>query len=123
MDSAYTRENRTLVIPWSGKTGTHEISQIEKNHELDRSPLGVGTRSLRQAADFDFSGSPARNRGNIRSRGEPTFLTGGLTCMRNGLTYSIPAAFLFGLLVRRGATLFPKLIGTVAGGLAGPARI
>jgi hypothetical protein len=39
--------------------------------------------------------------------------------MRNGLTYSIPAAFLFWLLVRRGAILYPKLIGAAAGGLAG----
>jgi hypothetical protein len=39
--------------------------------------------------------------------------------MKNGLTYSIPGALFFWLLVRRGAILFPKLIGAAAGGLAG----
>jgi hypothetical protein len=50
---------------------------------------------------------------------EAAFVAVGLVCMRNGLTYSIPAAFLFWLLVRRGAILYPKLIGAAAGGLAG----
>jgi hypothetical protein len=54
---------------------------------------------------------------------EPAFVANGLTCMRNGLTYSIPAAFLFWLLVRRGAILYPKLIGLAAGGLAGLAGL
>jgi hypothetical protein len=39
--------------------------------------------------------------------------------MKNGLTHSIPGALFFWLLVRRGAILFPKLIGAAAGGLAG----
>jgi len=55
----------------------------------------------------------------FRPHQEPAFVANGLACMKNGLTYSIPAAFLFWLLVRRGAILYPKLIGTAAGGLAG----
>jgi hypothetical protein len=55
----------------------------------------------------------------FRSRQESAFVAGGLACLRNGLTYSIPAAFLFWLLVRRGAILYPKLIGAAGGGLAG----
>jgi hypothetical protein len=39
--------------------------------------------------------------------------------LRNGITFSIPSAFLFWLVLRRGAILFPKLIGAAAGGLAG----
>ena len=47
------------------------------------------------------------------------FFQSGLTCMKSGLTYSIPGALFFWLLVRRGAILFPNLIGAAAGGLAG----
>lgn len=50
---------------------------------------------------------------------EQNFVANGLMCMKNGLTYAIPAAFLFWLLVRKGAILYPKLIGAMAGGLAG----
>ena len=42
-----------------------------------------------------------------------------LACLKNGLTYAIPGGLLFWLLVRRGAILFPKLIGAAVGGLAG----
>jgi hypothetical protein len=55
----------------------------------------------------------------FRPREELAFVQSGLACVRRGLTYSIPAAFLFWLLLRRGALLFPKLIGAAAGGLAG----
>jgi hypothetical protein len=55
----------------------------------------------------------------FRPREETAFITSGLTCMKNGLTYSIPAAFLFWLMVRRGAILYPKLMGAAIGGLAG----
>jgi hypothetical protein len=55
----------------------------------------------------------------FRPQEESAFVGGGLPCLRNGLTYSIPAAFLFWLLLRRGAMLFPKPIGAAAGGLAG----
>ena len=50
---------------------------------------------------------------------DPGFVENGLTCLKNGLTYAIPGGLLFWLLVRRGAILFPKLIGAAAGGLAG----
>jgi len=47
------------------------------------------------------------------------FIPGGLACMKNGFLFSIPAAFLLWLILRRGAVLLPKLIGAAAGGLAG----
>ena len=59
----------------------------------------------------------------FRPQQEPAFVADGLTCMRNGLTYAIPTAFLFWLLVRRGAILYPKRIGAAAGGLAGLAGL
>jgi hypothetical protein len=52
-------------------------------------------------------------------RAEPAFVASGLVCLKNGLTYSIPAAALFWTLIRRGAMLAPKVIGAAAGGLAG----
>jgi hypothetical protein len=55
----------------------------------------------------------------FRPREETAFVASGLACMKNGLTYSIPAAFLFWLMVRRGAILYPKLMGAAIGGLAG----
>jgi hypothetical protein len=59
----------------------------------------------------------------FRSRQEPAFLRSGVLCMKNGLTYSISAAFLLWLILRRGAILYPKLPGAVAGGLAGLAGL
>jgi hypothetical protein len=50
---------------------------------------------------------------------EPAFIAGGLVCMKNGLTYAIPASFLLWLTLRRGAILFPELIGAAMGGFAG----
>jgi hypothetical protein len=55
----------------------------------------------------------------FRSHEEVAFVAGGLGCIRNGLMCSAPAALLFFLLLRRGAALFPKLIGLAVGGLAG----
>ena len=55
----------------------------------------------------------------FRSHGELAFVADGLVCIKNGLTYSVPAALLFWLILRRGAILSPKLIGAVTGGLAG----
>jgi hypothetical protein len=55
----------------------------------------------------------------FRSRQESQFIAGGLMCMKNGLAYAVPAAFLLWLALRRGAILFPKLMGAAAGGLAG----
>jgi hypothetical protein len=56
---------------------------------------------------------------SFRSQQEPAFLASGVMCMKNGLTYSMPAAFLLWLILRRGAILYPILIGAIAGGLAG----
>ena len=44
----------------------------------------------------------------FRSWQKSAFIAGGLICMKNGLTYAIPAAFLLWLTLRRGAILFPK---------------
>jgi len=55
----------------------------------------------------------------FRSQRESAFILGGLACMKNGVLFSIPAAFLLWLILRRGALLLPKLIGAAAGGLAG----
>jgi hypothetical protein len=55
----------------------------------------------------------------FRPREEGAFVQSGLACVRRGLTYSIPAALLFWLLLRRGAILFPQLVGAAVGGLAG----
>src|SRR5579864_1930590 len=55
----------------------------------------------------------------FRSEEESAFFANGLMCIRNGLEYSIPTALLFWMLLRRGAMLFPKLIGAAAGGFAG----
>jgi len=53
------------------------------------------------------------------SQRDSAFMASGLMCMKNGLTYAILAAFLLWLTLRRGAILFPKLMGAAAGGLAG----
>ena len=55
----------------------------------------------------------------FRSQRESAFILGGLACMKNGLLFSVPAAFLLWLILRRGVLLLPKLIGAAAGGLAG----
>jgi hypothetical protein len=59
----------------------------------------------------------------FRSQRESAFIAVGLTCMKNGLTFSIAAAFLLWFILRRGAILYPNLIGAVAGGLAGLAGL
>jgi len=59
----------------------------------------------------------------FRPQRESAFIAGGLMCMKNGLTFSIPAAFLLWFILRRGAILYPRLIGAVAGGLAGLAGL
>jgi hypothetical protein len=55
----------------------------------------------------------------FRSQSESAFVTTGLMCFRSGLAYALPAGVLFWVLLRRGAVLFPKLMGAAAGGLAG----
>ena len=59
----------------------------------------------------------------FRSQRESAFIAVGLTCMKNGLMFAIPAAFLLWFILRRGAILYPKLIGAVTGGLAGLAGL
>ena len=54
----------------------------------------------------------------FRPQQESAFLASGVMCMKNGLMCSMPAGFLLWLIVRRGAILYPKLMGAVAGGLA-----
>ncbi len=50
---------------------------------------------------------------------ESAFVRHGLVCFQVGMLFAIPAAFLFALLLRRGAALSPLLTGATAGGLAG----
>jgi hypothetical protein len=50
---------------------------------------------------------------------EFTFVRTGLACFRTGMLFAIPSAFLFALLLMRGAGLSPLLTGATAGGLAG----
>src|SRR5260370_42624220 len=60
----------------------------------------------------------------FRPHEESAFFETGLACVRNGISLSVPSAFLFWLLLRRGAMLCPKIIGAAAAGLArlvGPA--
>jgi hypothetical protein len=55
----------------------------------------------------------------LRPREELAFVQSGLACVRRGLTYSVPAVFLFWLLLGRGYILSPRSIGAAVGGLAG----
>ena len=59
----------------------------------------------------------------FRSQRELAFIAGGLICMKNGLRFSVPAALLLWFILRRGAILYPRLMGAVAGGLAGLAGL
>ena len=55
----------------------------------------------------------------FRPQQESAFISNGLTCMKNGLMYSMTTAFLVWMLLRRGAVLYPKLMGAAAGGFTG----
>ncbi len=55
----------------------------------------------------------------FQSRQESAFVSKGLLCLSVGLKYAIPGALLSWLWLRRGATLFPRLMGATAGGFAG----
>ena len=59
----------------------------------------------------------------FRPQQDSTFMRSGIACIRNGLANSIPAVFIFWLLLRRGAILYPKLIGAAVGMLAGLAGL
>jgi hypothetical protein len=59
----------------------------------------------------------------FRPRQDLTFMTNGIACIRNGLVNSIPAVFVFWLLLKRSVILYPKLIGAAVGTLAGLAGL
>lgn len=50
---------------------------------------------------------------------DPTFLRSGEWCLKAGVPYAIPAAFVFWLILRRGAILSPRVVGAITGMLAG----
>jgi len=52
-------------------------------------------------------------------RTDPHFLRSGEACLKAGISYAIPAAVVFWLIVRRGAVLSPRIAGATAGMLAG----
>ena len=52
-------------------------------------------------------------------RTDPHFLQTGGACLKAGVPYAIPAGFVFWLILRRGAILSPRLVGAIAGMLAG----
>jgi hypothetical protein len=52
-------------------------------------------------------------------RVDPHFLRSGEACLKAGIPYAIPAAFLFWLILRRGAILSPRVAGAITGMLAG----
>ncbi len=55
----------------------------------------------------------------FRPQTETDFVGNGSACLIRGLSYAIPGAILFLVILRRGAILYPTLIGAAAGGLAG----
>ncbi len=57
--------------------------------------------------------------GIFQVQADPHFLQSGETCLKLGIPYAIPAAFVFWLLLRRGAILSPRVVGATAGMLAG----
>jgi hypothetical protein len=52
-------------------------------------------------------------------RTDPHFLRSGEACLKAGIPYAIPAAFVFWLILRRGAILSPRVAGAITGMLAG----
>jgi hypothetical protein len=57
--------------------------------------------------------------GVFQVRTDPHFLQAGEACLKAGVPYAIPAAFVFWLILRRGAILSPRLVGAITGMLAG----
>ena len=60
---------------------------------------------------------------SFEPRKEDWFISNSFACLKNGLIYSIAAALMFAVLVRRGAFLFPRLTGATVGALAGLAGL
>jgi hypothetical protein len=52
-------------------------------------------------------------------RTDPHFLQSGEACLKAGIPYAIPAAFVFWLILRRGAILSLRVAGAITGMLAG----
>lgn len=52
-------------------------------------------------------------------RTDPHFLQSGYRCLKAGVPYAIPAAFVFWFILRRGAILSPRVVGAITGMLAG----
>ena len=52
-------------------------------------------------------------------RTDPRFVQSGEACLKAGMPYAIPAAFVFWLILRRGAILSPRVAGAITGMLAG----
>jgi hypothetical protein len=52
-------------------------------------------------------------------RTDSHFLQSGEACLKAGIPYAIPAAFVFWLILRRGAILSPRVVGAITGMLAG----
>lgn len=52
-------------------------------------------------------------------RTDPHFLQSGYRCLKAGVPYAIPAAFVFWLILRCGAILSPRVVGAITGMLAG----
>ena len=90
-------------FPWSGRWPLERLLNLPPA-SADRNSWRA--HSLKAAVIF-------------RVRQETAFVPDGLACLRTGLTYSIPAAVLFWVLLSRGAVLYPKLTGAAAGGFAG----
>jgi hypothetical protein len=55
----------------------------------------------------------------FQAQTDPHFLRSGEACLKAGIPYAIPAAFVFWLILRRGAILSPRRVGAAAGMLAG----
>ena len=118
-----------------GVNGWNALSSYPEDDYLYRANgQRFSARHFRSPADgawretLDLSPATAhRNSGGADScdgvifqvRHETAFVPEGLACLRTGLTYSIPAALLFWVLLSRGAVLYPKLTGAAAGGFAG----
>jgi hypothetical protein len=119
----------------AGQRGWHALSDIQRIAVF--APLAVTTallafsvvRQMRPAAKY--ARSSARLSAGVfvllllimpvifQPARELAFVRNGMACFRTGMTFAIPAAFFFALLLLRGAALSPALIGATAGGLAG----
>ena len=109
-----TVQKIAVLLPQSACAGLLASSLVRlmvpgSTHPISPALLPVGELTILVVAiHFTFSPHP-----------ESRFIASGIDCMRTGLTYAVPAAAAFWLLLRRGAILAPVLTGATAGGLAG----